>query len=154
MEYINAFKSYRRSLLKKLIDAGETTARIAELTEYSESWVKTLRSKYEKEQFNVLELHKPGGSVCRLSAENFEQLRQTLDKGAELYGLEGAFWDRKRVKYVIEQEFGIVYDLEHISDILAKLNYTLQRPIKKDYRQSAEKVQQWTEKTLPEIKKK
>jgi putative transposase len=80
-------------------------------------------------------------------------LRHILDKGAELYGLEGSFWDRKRVKYVIEQEFGVVYDIEHISDILAKINYTLQRPVKKDYRQSAEKVKQWTEQTLPEIKK-
>jgi transposase len=154
MAYLNSFKLYRRRLLQKLFDAGESDTEIAHLTEYSESWIRTLRTKYEKEGINLLELHKPGGSVCRLNAAQLSRLRLILDEGAESYGLEGAFWDRKRVKYVIEQEFSIHYDIEHISDILAKLNYTLQKPVKKDFRQSADKVQVWIDKTLPEIKKK
>jgi hypothetical protein len=60
MTYINAIKSYRRGLLKKLFDSGETNVRISDLTEYSESWIRTLRTKYEKEQIDLLALHKPG----------------------------------------------------------------------------------------------
>lgn len=62
-------------------------------------------------------LQKPGGTVCRLTPSNFEELRAILDKGAVAYGLEGEFWDRKRVKYVIKQAFNIDYDVEHISAI-------------------------------------
>ncbi len=153
MNYINSSKAYRRNLVVKLIEQGKSDSEIAYLSEYSESWIRQLRTKHEKGEESITILHKPGGSVCRLSASNLEQLQQILEKGAEAYGLEGAFWDRKRIKYVIEQEFSVIYDIEHISDIAAKINFTLQKPVKKDFRQSAEKVKTWTETTLPEIKK-
>lgn len=154
MIYVNLSKEYRRNLVFKLIEQGKSDSEIAYLSEYSESWVRQLRTKHEKAEESILVLRKPGGSVCRLSPSDFEKLRQILSKGAEVYGLEGASWDRKRIKYVIEQEFSVVYDIEHISEIAAKINFTLQKPVKKDFRQSAEKVKIWTETTLPDIKKK
>ena len=153
MSYINESKSFKRTLLKRLIDKGENNKTIADILEFSESWVKQLRHRNETEGASAFLLQKPGGSVCRLSATQLDTLSSTLAKGAELYGLEGAFWDRKRVKYVIEQEFGVVYDVEHISDILKRINYTLQVPRKRDYRQSPEKVAIWENETLPAIKK-
>jgi transposase len=153
MIYVNSSKEYRRQLVKKLFEQGKSDEEIAYLSDYSESWIQQLRVKYEKNKDSITILHKPGGSVCRLSASNFAQLRQVLEKGAEAYGLEGEYWDRKRIKYVIEQEFSVFYDIEHISDIVAKINFTLQKPVKKDFRQSEEKVKVWTETTLPDIKK-
>jgi transposase len=153
MIYVNLNKEYRRQLVKKLFEQGKSDKEIAYLSDYSESWVRQLRLKYEESEASITTLHKPGGSVCRLSTSNFDQLRQILEKGAEAYGLEGAFWDRKRIKYVIEQEFSVFYDIEHISDIVTKINFTLQKPVKKDFRQSDEKVKIWTETTLPDIKK-
>lgn len=153
MIYVNSSKEYRRNLVAKLFAQGKSDTEISYLSEYSESWVRQLRTKHEKSEGSIKILHKPGGSVCRLSSSNFAELRQILEKGAEAYGLEGAFWDRKRIKYVIEQEFSVFYDIEHISDIAAKINFTLQKPVKKDFRQSAEKVKTWTETTLPDIKK-
>ena len=152
--YINKEKSYRRNLVKKLFEQGKTDIEITYLSEYSESWVRTLRSKFEKAKQDITVLQKPGGSVCRLSADNLTKLSIILNKGSETYGFEGVYWDRKRVKYVIETEFKVVYDIEHISDILYKINFTLQKPLKKDYRQNADKVKIWVEETLPEIKKK
>ncbi len=153
MLYVNSSKKYRRELVQKLLDQGKSDQEIAYLSDYSESWVRQLRAKHEKSETSITILHKPGGSVCRLSPSNFEQLRQILEKGAEEYGLEGAFWDRKRIKYVIEQEFSVSYDIEHISDIVTKINFTLQKPVKKDFRQCDEKVKIWTDTTLPDIKK-
>jgi transposase len=153
MSYININKAYRRNLVKKLFDQDKTDSEIAHLSDYSESWVRQLRTKHEKGEESITILHKPGGSVCRLTPCDCEKLRAILTKGAESYGLEGAFWDRKRIKYVIENEFSVIYDLEHISDIVEKINFTLQKPAKKDFRQNIEKVQTWTEQTLPDIKK-
>jgi transposase len=154
MQHIHPLKEYKRQLIVRLIDNGETDESIAALAEYSVKWIRHLRLLYEKEGDKVLILQKPGGSVCRLDESDLSALRGILDKGSESYGLEGAFWDRKRVKYVIKQEFNVDYDIEHISDILAKINYTLQKPRKKDFRQNETKVAVWTEQTLPEIKKK
>lgn len=154
MTYVNEIKSYRRNLVKKLFDQGKTYEEISHLTDYSESWIRQLHKAYKKDVTLVTQLTKPGGSRCRLSKEDIKKLRAVLDQGSESYGLEGSFWDRKRVKYVIEQEFGVIYDIEHISEILSKINYTLQKPEKKDFRQKAEAAKKWVEETLPEIKKK
>lgn len=153
MSYYNPSKSYRRELVKKLFDEDFDDSYISHLTAYSESWIRSLRLQYNSADGDILTLKKPGGSVSRLSAADFDKLRLILDKGSLQYGLEGDYWDRKRVKYVIEQEFNVFYDVEHISDILAKINYTRQKPVKKDFRQSAEKVETWVEETLPAIKK-
>ncbi len=153
MLYINLSKSFRRELVKKLFDLGKSDEEIVYLSAYSESWVRQLRVKYKEVEESIITLHKPGGSACRLSPANLETLREILKKGAEAYDLEGAYWDRKRVKYVIEKEFSVFYSVGHISDILSKIKFTLQRPVKKDFRQSAEKVETWIEITLPEIKK-
>ena len=115
----------------------------------------TLRREYDKHGAEALQiLEQQTGVAPRLSRENLITLAEVLGKGAEAYGLEGSFWDRKRVKYVIEQEFKCSYSVGHISEILAKINYTLQKPRKKDFRQTEEKVTTWTTETLPEIKKK
>ena len=153
MRYTNQTKSFKRDVLLRLIDKGESDKEIALVLDFSESWVKQLRCRYLSGGKEALKLRKPGGSVCRLSDADLASLSATLAKGSESYGLEGSFWDRKRVKYVIEQEFGVAYDIEHISDILKKINYTLQVPRKRDYRQDPEKVAVWVSETLPAIKK-
>jgi transposase len=154
MQHIHPLKEFKRSLIIRLFEKGESKEKIAELTDYTIGWIDQLHRVFQTEGASALVLQKPGGSVCRLTPSNFEELRAILDKGAVAYGLEGEFWDRKRVKYVIKQAFNIDYDVEHISAILSKLNYTLQKPRKKDFRQDDAKVEVWTEQTLPEIKKK
>lgn len=154
MQHIHPLKEFKRNLIIRLFEKGESNEQIAELSELSVGWINHLHRIFQEKGSSSLVLQKPGGSVCRLTPSNFEELRLILDKGAVAYGLEGAFWDRKRVKYVIQQAFNIDYDVEHISAILAKLNYTLQKPRKKDFRQDDAKVELWTTKTLPEIKKK
>ena len=42
MSYINESKSFKRTLLKRLIDKGENNKTIADILEFSESWVKQL----------------------------------------------------------------------------------------------------------------
>jgi transposase len=154
MKHIHPAKEFKRNLAIRLFKQGESTEKIADLTGYSISWVKQLYRTYQRLGSDGLVLQKPGGSVCRLTDDNFITLRSILDKGSIAYGLEGDFWDRKRVKYVIKETFNIEYDVKHISDILAKMGYTLQKPRKKDFRQDDAQVAKWTEDTLPEIKKK
>lgn len=93
--------------------------------------------------------HKPS----KLSYSNKEQLVLLLEKGAESFGFEGDLWTCKRVKQVIEEQFGVVYHEDSISDILREIGFSPQKPMVKDYRQNPEKVQNFIETTLPELKK-
>lgn len=54
---------------------------------------------------------------------------------------------------MIKENFKIDYTLQHVSNLLAKIEYTLQRPRMKDPRQDLEKVQKWKEEELKELQK-
>jgi transposase len=150
-------KQYARDVLLRLLGDGvsHTDDDLSRITGYSVSWVKQLRHQYKMNGASAIAiLEQQTGASPKLSDTQLLELKNILDKGAEAYGLEGAFWDRKRVKQVILDKFSVEYSIGHLSSILSKLNYSLQRPRKKDYRQSTEKVEIWKMETLPEIKKK
>lgn len=62
-------------------------------------------------------------------------------------------WDRKRVRALVQKEFGVTYQIRPISDLLKDLGYTLQTPDQRSYRQDPEKVREWQEEKLPALKK-
>jgi transposase len=94
-----------------------------------------------------------GHKNAKLSSEQKTQLSDFLEKGAEFFGFEGAIWTSKRVKQVIEEQFGVLYHVDTIPDILREIGFTPQKPQVKDRRQNPEKIKEFIEITLPDLKK-
>ena len=63
--------------------------------------------------------------------EQLAQLPALLDRGAEAYGFRGQAWTCKRVGEVIRRTFGVTYDPSHVSRLLHRLGYSVQRPIER-----------------------
>ena len=97
--------------------------------------------------------YKPGRARSRLTPTQWQQLRQYLAAGAKAAGFATAGWTRHRVRGLIEHHFGVRYSLVQVGRILAKLNYTLQRPQVEDLRRSAKQVHCYEQRTLPQLKK-
>ena len=93
------------------------------------------------------------GAKSRLSAEQLAKLPEFLLKGSEYYEFSGDYWTHKRVKYVIEKEYGVIYEVKQVGRILAKIAWTLQKPQKKDAQQDLVKVEKWKIEDLPALKK-
>ncbi len=74
-------------------------------------------------------------------------------KSAIDYDFTGDYWTRKRVKYVIEKEFGVIYQERQVGRILKKIGWTRQKPQIKDAKQCPEKVEKWKVEDLPNLKK-
>lgn len=91
------------------------------------------------------------GAKSRLSAQDLEQLREILNKPME----DGSFpyWNKWSVKQIIKETFHVDYHENYVWKLMEKINFTSQRPQKKDYRQDAEKVEGFKNKDAPAIKK-
>jgi transposase len=76
---------------------------------------------------------KGAGRPPRLSSTQLSALPHFLLQGAPHYGFEGDYWTQARVKYVIETEFGIVYEVKQVGRLLKKIQWTLQKPQKKTF---------------------
>ena len=68
------------------------------------------------------------------------------------YGFEGERWTRKRIGVVIQQEFGVTYEVSSVGRLVKALGFSRQLPRRKDRRQRAADVTTWTETTFPERK--
>lgn len=94
------------------------------------------------------------GATARLCDDQRDALPKLLAEGAESYGFTGDYWTCARVKFVIEQAYGVVYEIKQVGRILGKIDWTRQKPQKKDAQQDAAKVEQWKTVELPALKKK
>ena len=93
------------------------------------------------------------GAKSRLSKEQLIKLPEFLSKGSESYEFTGDYWTHKRVKYVIEKEYGVIYEVKQVGRILEKIAWTSQKPQKKDGKQDLAKVEKWKTESLSALKK-
>jgi len=149
---LNDYMVLRRRAIE-LFENGKPQKYIVEALGVSQPSVSRWISSYRELGPAFFERPKVGGSRRFLTPQQMEELLSLLDAGAEASGFKGNLWDRKRVKALIEKEFGITYKIRSISDLLKDLGYTLQPPDRRSYRQDPEKVREWQEEKLPALKK-
>src|SRR5262245_9037411 len=89
----------------------------------------------------------------KLTLEQLSQLPTLLDRGAQASGFRGQAWTCKRVGEVIRRTFGVTYDPSHISRLLHRLRYSVQRPIERATQRRDEAVRVWWEQRWPALKK-
>ena len=112
----------------------------------------SLISQWEREN-SVLSMPSVGRPRL-LDAAKLAELPKFLEKGSESYEFTGDYWTHKRVKYVIEKEFGIIYEEKQVGRILKKIGWSRQKPQKKEAKQDMAKVEAWKSEGLSALKKK
>jgi transposase len=93
------------------------------------------------------------GKVCRLDEAALKKLETMLLKGALFYNFQTDNWTRERIKKLINDHFSISYSAAHISKIMRKLGFSLQKPMHKSYQKPEQDVKEWKENILPSLKK-
>ena len=95
-----------------------------------------------------------GGPKPRLREEQLKQLPDLLARGAEAYGFRGDVWTRGRVAVVIKREFGVSYSFPHVGRLLAKIGWSLQKPIERASQRNEAAIERWRTETWLTLKKK
>jgi transposase len=148
-------QGFRLHQIIAMEEAGENRKKIALLTQCSGSWIsKVIKRCYLEGAENVKPKGYSPGHKPALGLEQLTELQTVLRDNAKNYGFDTEGWTRLRIAQVIEQRYGVRHDLSHISRIVQKLNFTLQKPLPHDYHKDPEAVKQWKEEKLPALKKK
>lgn len=137
----------------QLKDEGWKQTQIATALGLTEGWVSRTLKKYQQDGQAGLAWRKPKGPDCRLTDEQLTQLVEELNKGAEWHGFPGHIWTRPRVNEVIKRVFGVSYDPSQVGRLLKKVGWSRQKPQPKARQQDPQRVKQWREERLPELKK-
>lgn len=93
------------------------------------------------------------GAPRRLSKQDLWLLPDLLSHGAEAYGFSGELWTCRRVRRVIEQEFGVTYDRRHVARLLKQIGWTPQKPVVRASQRDETAIGAWRTDVWPEVKK-
>lgn len=126
---------------------------IAHALGLTQGWVSRTLTKYRQQGQEALAWQKQPGAKSRLTDEQLIELVAELNKGAEYHGFPGHIWTRPRVNEVIKKLFGVSYDPSQVGRILKKVGWSRQKPQRKARQQNQQRVQQWRDERLPELKK-
>lgn len=97
---------------------------------------------------------RPIGSGRLLTAEQEESLQQLIDtKSPQELAIASALWTRQAVGELLAQHVGVRVPIRTVGEYLKRWGYTPQKPVRKAYKQDAEAVAEWLEKTYPEIER-
>jgi transposase len=93
------------------------------------------------------------GRAPRLTPEQQATVPALLARGAEAWGFRGERWTRARVAEVIRREFGVPYDPSHISRLLARWGFSVQKPQRQAIQRDEAAIQEWRQEHFPEVEK-
>ena len=113
-------------------------------------WIK----KVEAEGAKGLRARAHTGRPAELSSAQKSEIPDLLSHGAEAYGFRGEVRTCRRVKQVIEWEFGVSYHRSHVGRLLKELRWTPQQPIARALQRNEKEIAYWRKHTWFELCKK
>lgn len=148
------WKEWRRQRALELHDAGWTQAAIAKALGVTEAavsqWIKLAKERGP----DALKSKSRLGQGSRLSKEQLRDLPKLLDRGPESFGFRGDLWTCPRIGKVIEREFGVRYDPDHVRRLMHRIDWTYQKPLIKASQRDEDSISDWLTQVWPAMLKK
>jgi transposase len=151
----DASVEFRLERIVKLHGHGRSQTEIASLLDCSQAWVSKVLKRHREQGDAALRVRKgTRGKTALLSPEQLESLKALLLKGALHCNFPTDNWTRERIASLIEQQFSVHYHPAHISRLMRRLGFTLQKPKRRSFKKDEKAVEKWRDETLPALKKK
>ena len=94
------------------------------------------------------------GAPSRLTDRQKQQVKRwILGRDPRQYGFDFGLWTRRIVQQLIEEKMGIELCLSSVGRLLASLDITPQKPLRRAYERDPKAVQLWLDETYPKLKK-
>jgi transposase len=93
------------------------------------------------------------GRLSRLTAEQHQRIPELLGRGAVAWGFVGERWTRERVAEVVRRQFGVRYHPAHISRLLRRWGFSLQKPVRRARQRDETSIAKWRNEGYPTAEK-
>ena len=131
---------------------SKTTVQIASELRVSEKSVRQWRRRWTAGGTAALTSAGPGGSDCKLTAEQQKRLAEMLDDGPVVHGWDDARWTLARVAELIERHFAVTYTLRGVSYLLHRIGYSQQVPTRRAIERDPAAIATWHRRRWPSVR--
>lgn len=118
----------RRLRAIALLKEGLVPVEVARRVGVDRRSVRRWHAAYRQAGEDALAARPAPGRPPKLSTAQRRQLERRLLKGARAAGFETDLWTCPRVAWLIEQQFGVSYHVDHLGRLLRQLGFTPQKP--------------------------
>jgi len=143
----------RRVRAGRLLLAGKSPPEVARLVGAPRQTVYRWREVLEDGGIDALRDMSKGGRPAQLGAAELTRLYVMLLEGAPAHGFATPLWTLKRVRQLIEREFGVRYSEVHIWRLLGQLGLSNQKPERRALERDEAAIEQWRKRSWPALKK-
>jgi transposase len=149
-----ALEHIRLVAVKRVIEDGEKASEVMKSLGFSRTAIYPWLRKFEEEGWDALAESIALGPEPKLNEKQRQQvMRWILGKDPRQYGFDFGLWTRRIVQTLIQERMKIELGLTAVGRLLASLNITPQKPLRRAYERDPEAVEYWLRERYPELKK-
>jgi transposase len=144
----------RKLAVKRVVEDGEAPSAVMDSLGLGRTSIYPWLRRYKDEGLEALVERIAQGPEPKLSEKQRQQVKRwIIGKDPRQYGFDYGLWSRRIVQQLIQEKFGQDLGLTAVGRLLAKLELTPQKPLRRAYERDPAAVKLWVEDTYPELKK-
>lgn len=144
----------RKLAVKRVLEDGEAPSQVMESLGLCRTAIYPWLRKYEDKGMDALVEKIAQGPEPKLTEKQRQQVKRwILGKDPRQYGFDFGLWSRRIVQALIEAKLGIELGLTAVGRLLASLEITPQKPLRRAYERDPAAVQRWVKEAYPQLKK-
>jgi transposase len=142
-----------RAMAMARITAGESVSAVMKSYGLCRTTVYKWTRKMKERGVTTLLSAKPTGRPPRLTEKQKSQVFRWINgNDPRQYGFDFGLWTRKIVSSLIQQRFGVNLSVTAVGHLLAELQITPQKPLRRAYERDPQAVEQWRWQSFPALR--
>src|SRR2546425_3355750 len=149
-----ALEHLRILAVKRVIEDGEVPSKVMKSLGLCRTTIYPWLRKFEDQGWEALVEKIAQGPEPKLTEKQRQKVKRwILGKDPRQYGFDFGLWSRRIVRSLIEEKLGVVMGLTAVGRLLASLDITPQKPLRRAYERDPKVVEFWLKERYPKLKR-
>src|SRR6266487_5363362 len=149
-----ALEHLRILAVKRVMEDGERPSEVMKSLGLCRTTIYPWLRKFEDKGLEALAEKIAQGPEPKLSEKQRQQVKRWIvGKDPRQYGFDFGLWSRRIVQTLIKQRMKIDLGLTAVGRLLASLDITPQKPLRRAYERDPQAVEQWRKETYPKLRR-
>ena len=144
----------RTTAVRRVIEDGEAPSAVMESMGLCRTSIYRWLRRYQDAGLEALVEKIAQGPEPKLNDRQRQQVKRWIvGRDPRQYGLDYGLWTRRIVQSLIEKKFGLALGLTAVGRLLASLEITPQKPLRRAYERDPQRIQKWLEQDYPKLRR-
>jgi transposase len=150
----NTLEHIRIQAVRRVIEDGESPSEVMRSYGLCRTTIYPWLRDFKDKGWEALAESIAQGPEPKMTEKQRQQVKRwIIGKDPRQYGFDFGLWSRRIVQQLIQEKMGIEFCLTSVGKLLARLNITPQKPLRRAYERDPVAVALWEKESYPHLKK-